>query len=229
MFAGTGAAATPGSSTAFLRLVAISGLLSGRFVTRPTRRWPSWSPSAAHSAFRQPAEYAFTVSLTMLLVLASVSDGLLGIRWSGLVVCKHQGHMRLSPSALIHPAGSVIIQPPARCPRGHILGPNEVLVGHLRLASVTAAATPPGPAAHATRPCTGRRSTRLPRHRAAAAGDDSSGRQAAQHRALPMLRRGMAHRRRARLHLPRHRTAHLSTRFAVRRPDRTLHFDDPRP
>src|SRR4051794_34427367 len=40
----------------------------------------------------------------MLLVLASVSDGLLGIRWSGLVVCKHQGHMRLSPSALIHPA-----------------------------------------------------------------------------------------------------------------------------
>ena len=60
----------------------------------------------------------------------SVSDGLLGIRWSGLVVCKHQGHMRLSPSALIHPAGSVIIQPPARCPRGHILGPNEVLVGH---------------------------------------------------------------------------------------------------
>ena len=24
----------------------------------------------------------------------------------------------------------MIIQPPARCPRGHILGPNEVLVGH---------------------------------------------------------------------------------------------------
>ena len=32
---------------------------------------------------------------------------------------------------------------------------------------------------------------RLPRHRAAAAGDDGTGRQAAQHGALPMLRRGV--------------------------------------
>jgi len=57
-------------------------------------------------------------------------------------------------------AGKWITHPPTRCPNGHPLGPNQVLVGHQACLG-HAAATPPGPAAHATRRCTGHRSTPL--------------------------------------------------------------------
>ena len=55
----------------------------------------------------------------------------------------------------------------------------------------------------------------LPRHRAAAAGDDGTGRKAAQHGALPVLRGGMDHRQRARLDVPRHRKANLHARNLI--------------
>jgi hypothetical protein len=54
--------------------------------------------------------------------------------------------------------GRWITKPPTRCPNGHPLGPNEVLVGHQACLG-TAADTPHGPADAAIRPCTGHRST----------------------------------------------------------------------
>jgi hypothetical protein len=41
-------------------------------------------------------------------------------------------------------AGKWITHPPTRCPNGHSLGPNEVLVGHPGLPRSRTAATPPG-------------------------------------------------------------------------------------
>jgi hypothetical protein len=52
-------------------------------------------------------------------------------------------------------AGTWITKPPTRCPNGHQLGPNQVLVGHVACLGHGGGHTT-GHAAYAMRPCTGR-------------------------------------------------------------------------
>jgi hypothetical protein len=54
-------------------------------------------------------------------------------------------------------AGKWITHPPMRCPNGHTLGAGAVLVGHQACPGHGGGHTT-GPAAHATRRCTGRSS-----------------------------------------------------------------------
>jgi len=97
-----------------------------------------------------------------------------------------------------------------RCPANHAANDSAEEVAFIR---EWAAATSWD--SYPRKPARRRPLPRLPRHRAAAAGDDGTGRQAAQHGALPMLRRGVDHRRRARLDVPRHRKADLHARNLI--------------